>query len=156
MALLTLIRQPDAMRQLRDDPGIVKPAVEELLRYETPSQHTARIAPADMIVGGKLIRKGDAVMAVMAAGNRDPERFAEPDRLDLLREDNRHLAFGWGPHFCFGAPLARMEARIAFTTLLKRLDDIRLTGDALEWRRNSGLRGLCALPIEFGSQNQAA
>ncbi|HEY1607306.1 MAG TPA: cytochrome P450 [Allosphingosinicella sp.] len=154
--LLTLIRQPDALAQLRGDPGIVKPAIEELLRYETPSQHTARIAPADTLLGGRPIRKGDAVMAVMAAGNRDPERFAEPDRLDLLREDNRHLAFGWGPHFCFGAPLARMEARIAFTTLLNRLDDIRLASETLQWRRNSGLRGLSALPIAFAPRGKQA
>jgi hypothetical protein len=153
--LLTLIRQPEALHQLKKDPGIIKPAVEELLRYETPSQHTARLAPADTILAGHPIRKGEAVMAVMAAGNRDPERFAEPDRLDLLREDNRHLAFGWGPHFCFGAPLARMEARIAFTTLLRRLDKIRLAGDTLQWRANSGLRGLRALPIAFEPQGVA-
>ncbi|HEX5184151.1 MAG TPA: cytochrome P450 [Allosphingosinicella sp.] len=153
--LLTLIRQPEALDQLRGDPGIMKSAVEELLRYETPSQHTARIAPADMILAGRAIRKGEAVMAVMAAGNRDPERFAEPDRLDLMREDNRHLAFGWGPHFCFGAPLARMEGRIAFTALLRRLDDIRLATDRLRWRPNSGLRGLSALPIAFGPRGAA-
>jgi cytochrome P450 len=147
--LLTLIRQPERLAQLREDPSIMKSAIEELLRYETPSQHTARIAPADVVMGGRQIRKGAAVMAVMAAGNRDPERFPDPDRLDLEREDNRHLAFGWAAHFCFGAPLARMEGRIAFNALLRRLDDIALATDKLAWRDNLGLRGLKALPINF-------
>src|SRR6185369_574853 len=129
--LLTLIRQPERLAQLRDDPSIMRSGIEELLRYETPSQHTARIAPADVTIGGKLIKKGTAVMAVMAAGNRDPDRFPDPDRLDLTREDNRHLAFGWAAHFCFGAPLARMEGRIAFKALLHRLDDIKLASDKL-------------------------
>ncbi|TFI59010.1 cytochrome P450 [Sphingomonas parva] len=147
--LLTLIRKPETMQELREQPDIIASAVEELLRYETPSQHTARIAPMDTEIGGTPIRKGDAVMAVMAAANRDPLRFPDPDRLDLRRTDNRHLAFGWAAHFCFGAALARMEARIAFTTLLRRLDDITLAADRLEWRPNSGLRGLKALPITF-------
>jgi pimeloyl-[acyl-carrier protein] synthase len=146
--LLTLIRTPEKLRQLREQPEIIASAVEELLRFETPSQHTARICREDTVLGGKLIRKGEAVMAVMAAGNRDPERFADPDSLDLTRADNRHLAFGWAAHFCFGAALARMEARIAFTSLV-RLDDIRVATDTLEWRTNSGLRGLKALPIAF-------
>lgn len=147
--LLTLISQPDQLARLRDNPEIIGAAVEELLRFETPSQHTARIVKEDTLLGGKLLRKGEAVMAVMAAGNRDPERFTDPDVLDLTRTDNRHLAFGWAAHFCFGAALARMEARIAFGALLSRLDDIRVTSPRLEWRTNSGLRGLKALPIAF-------
>jgi cytochrome P450 len=154
--LLTLIRMPEKMRQLREQPEIIASAVEELLRFETPSQHTARICPADTVMGGKLIRKGEAVMAVMAAGNRDPERFADPDELDLTRPDNRHLAFGWAAHFCFGAALARMEARIAFSALLGRLEDIRVISERLEWRTNSGLRGLKALPIAFRAVQGAA
>jgi pimeloyl-[acyl-carrier protein] synthase len=154
--MLTLIRMPEKMRQLRDHPEIIGSAVEELLRYETPSQHTARIAPEDRVLGGKLIRKGEAVMAVMAAGNRDPDRFPDPDTLDLTRTDNRHLAFGWAAHFCFGAALARMEARIAFTALLGRMRDLRVTASALEWRTNSGLRGLKALPIAFRATEAAA
>src|SRR6185436_4493612 len=93
--LLTLIRQPENLTRLRDDPSIMEVAVEELLRYESPSQHTARLAPSDMVLGGKPIRKRQAVMAVMAAGNRDPAQFPDPDRLDLTRPNNRHLAFGW-------------------------------------------------------------
>ena len=149
--LLTLIRQPEHLAALRDDPAMMATGIEELLRWESPSQHTARIAPEDTAIGGRLIPKGAAVMAVMAAGNRDPGRFAEPDTLDLKRADNRHLAFGWSAHFCFGAPLARMEARIAFRAMLDRLPEPRLATDRLEWRTNSGLRGLKALPIRFGT-----
>ena len=100
-------------------------------------------------MGGKTIRKGQAVMAIMAAGNRDPERFTDPDELILDRADNKHLAFGWSSHFCFGAPLARTEAQIAFATLLRRLPNLQLTPAPLTWRENSGLRGLTALPVTF-------
>jgi pimeloyl-[acyl-carrier protein] synthase len=89
------------------------------------------------------------VMAIMAAANRDPDRFPEPDALILDRADNKHVAFGWSSHFCFGAPLARMEAQIAFETLLRRLPNLELTTDKLTWRTNSGLRGLTALPVKF-------
>ena len=153
--LLTLLRNPAQLAQLRDDPSVIETGVEELLRYESPSQHTARLAPDDVVMGGKLIRKRDAVMAVMAAGNRDPKRFADPDRLDLTRKDNRHLAFGWAAHFCFGAPLARMEGQIAFSTLLRRLPDLALETERLEWRENLGLRGLKALPVRFATQTGA-
>jgi cytochrome P450 len=149
--ILTLTRQPDKMAQLRAHPEIIESAVEELLRYETPSQHTARIVKQDTEIGGKLMKKGEAVMAVMAAGNRDPERFPNPDELDLTRTDNRHLAFGWAAHFCFGAALARMEGRISYLALLARMEDIRVAvpESKLEWRTNSGLRGLSALPLAF-------
>ncbi len=147
--LLTLLRQPTKLAELRDRPEIMDSAVEELLRYESPSQHTGRICRADTMIGGKLIRKGDAVMAVMAAGNRDPQRFTDPDTLDFERADNRHLAFGWAAHFCFGAPLARMEGRIAFHTLLGRLSDLALGEGKLVWRENLGLRGLKSLPVTF-------
>ena len=148
--MLTLLRNPDHMARLRSDEQIMPAAVEELLRYESPSQHTARLAPEDTVLGGKQIRKRDAVIAVMAAGNRDPDRFPEPDRLDFDRPDNRHLAFGWAAHFCFGAPLARLEGHIAFETLLRRFPSLRLTDDKLAWRENLGLRGLKALPLEYG------
>ena len=147
--LLTLLRHPAELARLRDDDGIVESAVEELLRYESPSQHTARLAPADLTLGDKSIRSRDAVMAVMAAANRDPQRFADPDRLDLERPNNRHVAFGWGAHFCFGAPLARIEGQIAFPTLLRRLPGLALAPDPLTWRQNLGLRGLVALPVTF-------
>jgi cytochrome P450 len=149
--LLTLLRQPDRLAGMRDRPEIAGSAIEELLRYETPSQHTGRICHEDTRIGDVTIRKGAAVMAVMAAGNRDPRRFADPDTLDLERQDNRHLAFGWAAHFCFGAPLARMEGRIAFAALLKRLPQLALGEGKLEWRQNLGLRGLTALPVSFAT-----
>ena len=151
--LLTLIRQPAAMVDLRAHPEIMDTAVEELLRFETTSQHTARICPADTEIGGQLIRKGEAVMAVMAAANRDPDRFPDPDQLDLRRTPNRHLSFGWSAHFCFGAALARMEARVAFATMLAHMDDIAVESERLTWRNNSGLRGLTALPLTFTSRD---
>jgi pimeloyl-[acyl-carrier protein] synthase len=147
--MLSLLRNPEQLARLRAEPGLVPAAIEELLRYESPSQHTARLAPDDVVLGGKPIRKRQAVIAVMAAGNRDPERFVDPDRLDFERPDNRHLAFGWGAHFCFGAPLARLEGQIAFSALLRRFPVLELTDVPLVWRANLGLRGLEALPLAF-------
>ena len=146
--LLTLLRHPDQLARLRSDPTLLESAVEELLRYEAPSQHTARIAPAGAVLGDKEIPEGDAVIAVMGAGNRDPARFPDPDRLDLGREDNRHLAFGWAGHFCFGAPLARIEGQLAFETLLSRFPKLSLAPDEdIQWRTNLGLRGLTELQV---------
>ncbi|MGC2710576.1 MAG: cytochrome P450, partial [Candidatus Sulfotelmatobacter sp.] len=148
--MLTLLRNRDAMEQLRSDSSIIQSAVEELLRYESPSQHTARLAPEDLEMGGKKVRKRQAVIAVMGAANRDPERFPDPDRLDLTRQDNRHVAFGWAAHFCFGAPLARIEGQIAFETLLRRLPNLALDpSKPLVWRHNLGLRGLTALHVTY-------
>jgi pimeloyl-[acyl-carrier protein] synthase len=146
--ILTLLRNPQALEQLKNNPLLLSSGIEELLRYEPPSQHTARIAAADVEMGGRLIQKGQAVIAVMAAANRDPARFLDPDRLDLGRADNRHLAFGWASHFCFGAPLARLEGQIAFERLIK-LPGLSLTPAPLTWRSNLGLRGLTALPVRF-------
>jgi hypothetical protein len=146
---LTLLRDPESLEQLRDHPEIAGTAVEELLRFESPVQHTARIAPEDMQLGGKTIKKGSRVVAVLAAANRDPNRFTDPDRLTLTRSENRHLAFGWAAHYCFGAPLARMEGQIGFKTLLRRLARPALMDTRLEWRENAGLRGLARLNISF-------
>ena len=146
---LTLLQQPASLELLRTSPELAASAVEELLRFESPVQHTARIAPGDMELGGKSIKKGSRVVAVLAAANRDPNRFPDPDRLDLTRTDNRHLAFGWAAHFCFGAPLARMEGQIAFNALLRRLKNPRLLQKTLQWRENAGLRGLEELRIGF-------
>ena len=148
--VLSLLRNPDQLEALRADLSLVPSAVEELLRYESPSQHTARMAPCDTELGGKKIRKRQAVIAVMAAANRDPERFPDPDRLDITRPDNRHVAFAWGPHFCFGAPLARIEGQIAIKTLLRRLPGLSLEPGRLVWRTSLGLRGLTALQVTFG------
>jgi pimeloyl-[acyl-carrier protein] synthase len=153
--MLSLLRNPDELEKLRSNFSLIPSAVEELLRYESPSQHTARLAPNDTALGGKMIGKRQAVIAVMAAANRDPERFPDPDKLDINREDNRHLAFGWASHFCFGAPLARMEGQIALETLLRRLPNWALEPNPLAWRTNLGLRGLTALPIAFGAARPA-
>ncbi len=147
--ILTLLRHPEELERLREDLSLLPPAVEELLRYESPSQHTARLAPEDVVLGGKLIGKRQAVIAVMGAANRDPERFAEPDRLVLGRQDNRHVAFAWAAHFCFGAPLARIEGQVALEVVLRRMPGLRLAGGPLQWRENLGLRGLTALPVKF-------
>src|SRR5207248_4864103 len=133
-----LLRNPDQFQRLRANPSSIPSAIEELLRYESPIQHTARMAPADVELGGKKIGKRQAVIAVMGAANRDPQRFVDPDRLDIGRQDNRHLAFGWASHFCFGAPLARIEAQIAFETMFRRLPNLSLVPGPLTWRQNQG------------------
>jgi cytochrome P450 len=147
--VLTLLHNPDVMEELRSDLSLIPSAVEELLRYESPSQHTARLAPQDTEIGGKRIQKRQAVIAVMGAANRDPDRFPDPDRLDIRRQDNRHVAFGFGAHFCFGAPLARIEGQIAFATILQRLPNLQMKPGPITWRENLGLRGLVALPVSF-------
>ncbi len=147
--VLSLVRHPQQLQRLRKDLSLIPSAVEELLRYESPSQHTARICPEDTELGGKIIRKGQAVIAVMGAGNRDPERFPDPDRLDLGRTDNRHLAFGWASHFCFGAALARIEGQLVFEALASRTANLVLEPCPIVWRENLGLRGLTALPVTF-------
>ena len=147
--VLALLRHPDQLEKLRANTSLIPSAVEELLRYESPSQHTGRLAPDDVQLGGKQIRKRQAVMAVMAAANRDPERFPDPDRLDITRQDNKHVAFGWGAHFCFGAPLARIEGQVAFEEMLRMFPQWSLKPGPLVWRVNLGLRGLKSLPINL-------
>ncbi|WP_158841366.1 cytochrome P450 [Saccharothrix deserti] len=140
--VLTLLRHPDQLRRLHADPGLFPSAVEELLRFESPSQHTARVAKEDVEIGGTRMRRGQAVVAVLGAANRDPSRFPDPGRLDLGRADNRHLAFGWSAHFCFGAGLARTEGLVALRALLGRFPGLRAVDMSGAWRANLGLRGL--------------
>ncbi len=147
--ILSLLRHTDQLGKLKSNLSLVPSAVEELLRYESPSQQTARLAPEDVELGGKHIQKRQAVIAVMGAANRDPERFPDPDRLDICRQDNRHVAFAWASHFCFGAPLARIEGQIAFETVLRRMPNLKLNTDKVSWRENLGLRGLIRLPVTF-------
>jgi pimeloyl-[acyl-carrier protein] synthase len=154
--VLTLLRNPGEIERMQEDQSLIPSAVEEMLRYESPSQHTGRLAPEDVEWEGKVIRKGQAVMAVMAAANRDPERFPDPDRFDVARTDNRHLAFGYAAHFCFGAALARVEGQEAFEAIVRRLPGLELQPGPLVWRNNLGLRGLTALPVKFEASRAAS
>lgn len=147
--LLTLLHNPEQMDKLRNNLHLIPSAVEEMLRYESPSQHTARLCPSDRELGGKKIGKRQAVIAVMAAANRDPARFPHPDRFDIERQDNRHMAFGYAAHYCFGAPLARIEGQLAFEALLGRIPKISMVPQKLVWRTNLGLRGLESLKVTF-------
>jgi hypothetical protein len=149
--VLTLLRNPAELDRLRSDQSLIPSAVEEMLRYESPSQHTARLVPEDCTLGGQTLRKRQAVIAVMAAANRDPARFPDPDRFDVARQDNHHLAFGWAAHFCFGAALARIEGQVAIETILRKIPHLANEAGKLEWRENLGLRGLKALPVSFAA-----
>lgn len=147
--LLALLRHPDQLRALWEDPSLIESAIEELLRYDGPVQRTARIANADVQIDGTTIAAGEMVVALIGAANRDPARFPDPDRLDITRGATDHIAFGWGIHFCLGAALARVEAQIAINALLRRMPKLALATPALEWRETSVLRGLRALPVAF-------
>ncbi|MGH7349418.1 MAG: cytochrome P450, partial [Candidatus Rokuibacteriota bacterium] len=147
--LLALLRHPAEIERLRAEPGLIGSAVEELLRFDSPVQRTARITNAEVEMGGKTIPKGAFVVIAIGAANRDPAHFPDPDRLDIGRHDNRHIAFGFGIHFCLGAPLARVEGQLALGALIRRIPKLRLASPDLEWRESSTLRGLKALPVEF-------
>lgn len=147
-----LLTHPDQLARLRAAPGLLPSAVEELLRFAPPGlTSTLRYAAEDVAVGGEVIPKGEMVIVVIAAANRDPARFPSPDVLDITRPDNKHLAFGHGIHYCLGAALARLEAEIALGTLLRRLPDLRLgvPPEALTWRPHFMFRGLLKLPVRF-------
>ena len=146
---LALLRHPAELRRLRENPSLIGSAVEELLRYDGPVQRTARVPSEDVTVGGKTIGKGEMVMPFIGAADRDPAQFPEPDRLDITRGDNRHIAFGWGIHFCLGAPLARIEGAVAINTLVQRMPKLALATDTPEHRQSLTLRGLTALPVSF-------
>ena len=151
---LALLQHPDQLRKLREDPALIKPAIEELLRYDGPVEtSTERFAREDIAIGGTVIPRGEMVMVVIASADHDPDRFQDPDALDITRADNKHLAFGKGIHFCLGAPLARMEGQIAINTLLRRMPNLRLkySPESLTWRPGMVLRGLKALPVEFSN-----
>ena len=148
--MLALLEHPDEMERLRSDPALIKPAVEELLRFHSPVEMaTERFPREDTAVAGVTIPRGEMVLAVLASANRDERQFVDPDRLDLTREPNRHLSFGQGVHFCLGAPLARLEGQLAINTLLRRTSGIRLAVPpaALRWRRGMVVRGVEALPL---------
>jgi hypothetical protein len=148
--LLALLRHPDQWARLNDDRSLVSNAIEELLRYDSPVQTVARTVSEPMELRGQAMRKGDIVMVLIGAVNRDPDVFPDPDRLDVTRPQPRALSFGGGIHFCLGAQLARLEAEIAFTALLRRLPSLTLadTGPP-RWRETFTLRGLTSLPVRW-------
>ncbi|GLW06362.1 cytochrome P450 [Microtetraspora sp. NBRC 13810] len=151
--MAALLREPAQLRLLRERPELLPSAVEELLRLESPVERsTNRIAVQDLEIAGTPIPAGSFVHVSLAAASRDPKVFPEPDRLDLAREGNRHIAFGHGVHFCLGAPLARLEGQIAFGALLSRLPGIALAcpPEDLRWSMSGSVtRGLVSLPVRF-------
>ena len=149
---LALLRNPGEMNRLRGNPSLIETAIEELLRYESPLETaTERYAREAVEIAGSTIPRGALVYLVIASANRDGSQFPDPDRLDLGRDPNRHLSFGQGIHYCLGAPLARLEGRIAISTLLRKAPGLRLavSPEALRWRRGMVLRGLAALPVRL-------
>lgn len=150
--MLALMQNRDQLEKLQQNPALIKTAIEELLRYESPVEMgDERFAREDMSVAGVTIRRGDMVYASLASGNRDERQFANPDTLDITRDPNRHLAFSQGIHYCLGAPLARIEGQTAINTLLRRMPNVRMTTpvDQLLWNKGVMLRGLSALPVKF-------
>lgn len=147
--VLAFLRHPGELAKLRARPELAESAVEECLRYDGPSGALARVVAVAHEMGGRPLKAGERVYAWMNAANRDPRRFADPDRFDIERPDNRHLTFGHGAHFCLGAPLARLEAQIAFPRLFERLQGLELTTEKFEWIDSLILRGVKKLPVRF-------
>jgi cytochrome P450 len=145
--MYTLLQHPQETAELRERPEMIRSAVEELLRYESPVQFTARVLKEDVEVCGQQIRKGWTVLCMLGAANRDPKQFKEPNQLDLKRLNNQHLAFSAGLHFCIGAQLARLEGQIALLNLVQRFPEMKLTGPRPEWASTFGFRGLKSLPV---------
>jgi cytochrome P450 len=151
--MLTLLRNPDALARLRREPAWVVPVVEELLRFEPPVQYVPeRAALTDITIDGTTIPQGAQVTLLLGAANRDPGRFTDPDRFDPDRPDNQHLGFGSGIHYCFGAPLARLEVQLALTALASRLGNPRLTEDPPPYRPSPVLRGPIHLPVAYDAR----
>ncbi len=150
--MLALLEHPDQLAKLCGDPTLIQPATEELLRYVNPVETaTERYAGEDLTIAGTPIARGELVLAVIASANRDENYFSNPDDLDIERQNNKHLAFGQGVHYCAGAPLARLEGQIAINTLIQRVPNLRLkvAPNTLRWRTSITLRGLEALPVLF-------
>jgi cytochrome P450 len=143
------MRNRHQWERLVAEPSLADSAVEEYLRYDGPSGALARVAAADTELGIKTIREGQRVFAFMNSANRDPEAFDDPERFDIGRPQNPHMTFGHGIHFCLGAPLARLEARIATVRLAERLPGIRLSGGEPEWHDSLILRGVKRLPVSL-------
>ncbi|MEZ4519703.1 MAG: cytochrome P450 [Chloroflexota bacterium] len=139
----------DQWDRLRDEPAIVKTAVEELLRFDSPVQFTSRVVLEDLEYKDMTFPRGTVVGFILGSANRDPAQFDDPWRLDVGREPNKHMAFGGGIHYCLGAPLARLEGEIAFATLAQRLPNLELATDTVSYKDNYVLRGLESLPVTF-------
>ncbi len=149
---LALLEHPDQLAKLQSEPALIKTAIEELLRFVCPVEMaTERYAREDITIAGTTIPRGELVMAVIGSANRDANYFDHPDLLDITRNNNKHLSFGLGPHYCLGASLARLEGQIAISTLLQRMPNLRLSvaPTQLRWRGTFVLRGLEALPVSF-------
>ncbi len=158
-AALAMLRQPEARQILAQDDNLMEAAVEEFLRYDSPVERAlVRWVAQDTVLGRQQIKRGDLVIGVVGSANRDPKQFAEPERLDLHRGSQRHLAFGHGAHYCLGAPLARLEGEIALGTLVRRLPNLRLSAPECElvWHTVPIFRGLMALPVTWMYANSAA
>ena len=148
---LSLLRHPAQWQALRDDPTLIPNAIEEVLRYECPVQAVGRTVAEPMELNGAALERGEIVVTLIGAGNRDPKVFPDPGRFDITRKDLRPLSFGGGIHFCLGAQLARIEAAVVFETVLRRLPNLRLLQpDDLKWRNSFTLRGLTELPVAWG------
>ncbi|MGV9381389.1 cytochrome P450 [Nonomuraea sp. NPDC003707] len=145
--VLALLRHPGHLAALRADPGTASAVVEETLRYDPPVQLTARVAKEDMSVGKAKVPAGSLVILLLAAAHRDPEANADPDRFDPAREQVRHLGFGFGPHFCLGSPLARLEGRVALAAFARRVREPVLVADPPPYREHINLRGVSELLI---------
>lgn len=145
--LLALFRNPDQLHRLRANVGLIPSAVEEVLRYDSAVQLAPRVAVAAIELAGKTMQPGESVMLVLGAANRDPAHFADPERLDIGRHPNAHLSFGFDRHFCLGAHLARAEAQITFSTVLKRFPTLAQHGGSVEWHANPAYRGVTGLPV---------
>ena len=152
--VLTLLRHPDQLERLRRDRSLAPSAAEEILRFESPVQMTSRRVSHDGEFSGRKVKAGDALQLFLGAAKRDPARFPDPDRFDIARTDNRHVAFGFGPHFCLGAALAREELRIALNHLLERLPGLELTVDEVAWQPTIDFRGPVSLPVRWRSENR--
>jgi cytochrome P450 len=148
-SLAALLRHPQQLQAVRDDPALLELGIDELLRYDSPVQATSRIALEDLDICGRRAARGEELLLLLGSANRDPLAFDEPDRLDLARGDTRHLAFSQGIHFCLGAQLARLEARIAIGALVERFPSMRLADSPIEWGGNVILRGPSRLVLEL-------
>src|SRR6202045_3099080 len=147
--MLALFRNPDALARLKSDPSLIESALDEFLRFDSPGQGKFRTASEDIELAGRTIPRREHVVVFLGAANRDPLRFADPDKLDITRTDNHHLSFAAGPHRCIGEVLAKVEGRIAFETILRRMPKLALADPNPKWRPAMSLRGLESLPLTF-------